>query len=150
MPNSTKIVLLLLGRDFKDSFSYGTTFMFCSALCEGLMKNKEFSPYHVDIAAIVLQSAFELIYGFSYATAGRTLVMYAADYFKFSPAHSALIGDITHSTISLVQDLTPIGMLRTTTYNFGKLCGYKTGLWAEKKLALSNEPAPQPCPLANQ
>ncbi|MDR3492150.1 MAG: hypothetical protein P4M12_08955 [Gammaproteobacteria bacterium] len=132
--NTHFIIRNLFMKDISDNFLFGSIYNFSASLCKDLLTSKHCTSYQIDMSIIVLNSVFEMIYGFSYATAARTLTLHAADHFKISPERAELMGNITYSAVSLAQDLTPVGMFRTTLCHFGKLRGYEFGLWAESRL----------------
>jgi len=124
----------LIQQDLYGGMSFGIISMFCFSLTEEAMEKNGCHPYSIALAEIGLSSLFEIIYGFSYSNAGSVIAKEIARSLNFSETSQTKIGNAAYSAISVLQDISPLGMARSTVYLTAKTLGYSIGLWSEKKL----------------
>jgi len=131
----------LAQRDVIDTFSFGTIYMFCSTISSEAMNRFGLHPFHIELAQLGLDTLFEMVYGFSYAAKAQTIAIETAQHFNLSAEKTKILGNVVYAAVNVTQDITPLGMLRSTIRLIGKTCGYQCGFWGEKKLAAAVDQA---------
>ena len=124
----------ILQESAEDAFKFGFNLKFFSGLLKDVMSFAVFNNLQIDIAQVCLSSLFDLIYGFSPATASKSVTQELLLSWRFSEERAATFSDAVYVGVMLAQDASPFGMLRSTAGLMGKSLGYYCGFWAEKKL----------------
>jgi hypothetical protein len=124
----------ILQESAEGAFEFGFNLKFFSSLLRDVMSLAAFNNLQIDLAQVCLGSLFELIYGFSPATASKVITQELMLSWHLSEEHAAMLSDSVYVGVMLAQDATPCGMLRSTAGLIGKSVGYYCGFWAENKL----------------